>query len=105
MATLTDIVHEEVTKYASSGRGAGIRLFPALDDYHQVYTVVAVDYPTKKDLAYVVILARIADDHIIIEEDTTDKPLVNALLQRGVPREKIVLAYQGEPVPDPIEMF
>lgn len=28
-----------------------------------------------------------------------NKPLVEALVQAGIPREKIVLAYAGEPVP------
>jgi sulfur carrier protein ThiS len=37
---------------------------------------------------------------VIIEYDGTDKPLLDALLQRGIPREQIVLAYQGEPIPD-----
>ena len=36
----------------------------------------------------------------MIEEDTTDKKLIDALLQRGIPRGQIVLAYEGEPIPD-----
>jgi XisI protein len=42
------------------------------------------------------ILARIVGNRIVIEDDKTNKPLVNALLQAGVPREQIVLAYAGE---------
>jgi hypothetical protein len=44
------------------------------------------------------ILARIVGNRIVIEEDKTNKPLVDALLQAGVPREQIVLAYAGEKV-------
>jgi hypothetical protein len=35
---------------------------------------------------------------VITEEDLTDRPLVDALVRAGVPRDKIVLAYAGEPI-------
>jgi len=100
MAGLKDIVREEVKKYAAGGRGANIILFPLLDDENHTYAVNAVDYPTRQDYAMVVVLARIVGDKVVIEEDTTDKKLVDALLQRGIPRDQIILAYQGEPIPD-----
>ncbi len=100
MGGLKEIVREEVAKYAGSGRGANIILFPLLDDERQLYAVNAVDYPTREEVALVIVLARIVEDKVVIEEDTTDKKLVDALLQRGIPREKIVLAYAGEPIPD-----
>lgn len=105
MAGLNEIVRTEVQKYAGDGRGYQIRLFAVLDDLRQEYLVVSVDYPRYKTMAAVVVLARILGDKVIIEEDTTNKPLVEALVQQGIPREQIILAYQGEPVPDPIEMF
>jgi hypothetical protein len=97
---LVTILRQEVAEYASNGRGGNILLFPLLDDTHQIYAVNAVDYPTRKDVAGVVVLARIAENKIVIEEDATDRQLVDALLQKGVPREQIVLAYAGEPIPD-----
>jgi hypothetical protein len=100
MESLAHIVREEVAKYAAGGRGANILLFPILDDTNQVYGVNAVDYPTRQETALVIVLARITADKVVIEEDTTDKKLVDALLQRGIPREQIVLAYAGEPIPD-----
>lgn len=100
MAGITEIVREEVIKYAAQGRGAGAILFPSLDDERQTYTVIAVDFPTREDYAGVVVFARVVDDKVVIEEDTTDKKLVDALLQRGIPREQIILAYDGEPIPD-----
>lgn len=102
MDTLTHILRQEVSKYAGTrGRGLNALLFSILDDEHQVYTVTVVDYPTRRQVAGVVVLARVADDQIVIEEDATDSPLVDALLQKGIPREKIILAYAGEPIPDP----
>jgi hypothetical protein len=100
MDALTQIVREEIRKYAGNGRGANIILFPILDDERRAYTVVAVDYPTRDDIAGVVVLARIVGDKVVIEEDTTNKHLVDALLQRGIPRGQIILAYQGEAIPD-----
>ncbi|MDX2077328.1 MAG: element excision factor XisI family protein [bacterium] len=100
MDTLTEIVRQEVSAYASNGRGANILLFPLLDDDNAIYAVNAVDYPTRHDVALVVVLVRIVGDVVVIEEDTTDKKLVDALVQRGISRSKIVLAYLGEPLPD-----
>ncbi|MCL4256443.1 MAG: XisI protein [Anaerolineae bacterium] len=100
MDTLTQILKESVRAYAGNGRGANILLFPILDDDHQIYAVTAVDYPTRDDVALVMVLARVVGDVIVIEEDTTDKKLVDALLQRGISRQQIVLAYLGEPLPD-----
>lgn len=102
MAALGQILREEVAKYAGNGQGANLRLFAILDDEHQVYAVNAVDYPDRDEdeFAGVMILARIYNEQVVIEEDATDKPLLDALLQRGVKREQIVLAYNGEPIPD-----
>ena len=100
MEELAKIVREEVRKYAAGGRGANILLFPILDDELKTYAVNAVDYPKRGDSAGVVVLARLVGDKVVIEEDATDKRLVDALMQRGVPRDHIVLAYAGEPIPD-----
>src|SRR5690348_9168630 len=100
MENLAQIVADEVRKYAADGIGMNIRFFPIIDEKHQIYAVNAVDNPVRKYAAGVVVLARIVADKVVIEDDNTDKPLVDALLQQGVPREQIILAYAGEPVPD-----
>src|SRR5262245_39449095 len=100
MDQLAEITREEVRKYVGNGTGANILLFPLLDDVNHIYAVNAVDYPSRKEVAGVVILVRIVGDKVVIEEDSTNKPLVDALIQRGIPREQIILAYRGEPIPD-----
>lgn len=106
MDNVKQIVREEVTKYAGTrGHGANLRLFKILDDEQEIYAVNAIDFPIRKHGAGVVVLARIVQGCIVIEEDATDKPLVDALEQRGVPRDKIVLAYAGETVPDAEEFL
>jgi hypothetical protein len=100
MDNLKQILREEVKKYAGNGRGLNLLLFAVLDDEQGIYAVNAVDYPTRKEVAGVVVLARLVESHIVIEEDMADKKLVAALQQRGIPRAQIILAYEGEPSPD-----
>src|SRR5687767_1311442 len=107
MENLAKILAQEVRKYAAQGRGAKLRLFPLLDNTNQTYSVVAVDNPRSDkyadpDSVGLVVFARIVADKVVVESDNTDKPLVDALLQQGVPREQIILAYAGEDVPDPV---
>ena len=106
MDRLHQILHEEVLAYAGSGGGAKLRRIALMDDVRRVYGVIAIDHPRREDrrASGVIVLARIVENRVVIEEDATDKPLVDALEQRGVPREQIILAYLGEPIPD-LERF
>lgn len=97
MVGLRELVKEELEKY--TGLGANCYVFPVFDDDRQHYAALVIDYPVRKEQGDLVIFTRIVGDKIIIEEDSTDKPLVDALVQRGIPREQIILAYQGEAVP------
>jgi hypothetical protein len=66
----------------------------------QIFTVLVVpDYPPKFESG-IVVLARVVDDKVIIDEDTTDRPLWKELVRAGIPREQIILAYAGEQVPE-----
>jgi hypothetical protein len=47
----------------------------------------------------VIVMARVDDNRVLIESDKTNKPLADALLQAGIPREQIVLVYEGEAIP------
>jgi hypothetical protein len=94
---LSATVQKEVEDYAGAaflGRTLAIS-----DPDRQTYAVLVVpDRPAKFDSG-IVVLARIAEDHVIIEEDLSDRPLWKELLRVGIPREHIVLAYAGEPIP------
>lgn len=100
MDSLRRIVRTEVKKYAGNGVGVNIRLFPILDDERAIYAVNAVDHPHRIDDAGVVILARVVKDIVVIEEDLTDKKLVDALTSAGIKRDQICLAYNGDSLPD-----
>lgn len=81
---------------------ANAALYALLDEKHKRYGVVIVPEKDFDRPAYMAVMARIIDDYIVIDEDgTVDKPLYQALMVNGgVPREKIVLAYKGEKLPD-----
>jgi hypothetical protein len=96
MATLAETVKEVTFSYA--GGGFGIEVFPLANENLQVYAINVIDTPVRHQPAGVVVLVRIVDNKVIIEEDTTDRPLVDALIHAGIPRENIVLAYAGETI-------
>ena len=64
-----------------------------------VWTVVAVGNVRGTRIADTSIVVQLIGDRIIVERDVNDKPVVNALLQAGIPRDSIILAYAGEAVP------
>jgi hypothetical protein len=77
-------------------------MYPMLDDGHLIYGVVIVPNEREQREVYLINLARVVGDRIVIEEEKIhDKPLYEALIHNaGIPREKIVLAYFGETLPD-----
>ena len=100
IANLTDTVRREVADYHGPAIKATTYYFEDLKN--QTYAVVIIpeyDYP-RKSWSGVVVLARVVDDMVIIEEDTTDRPLWKELVRAGIPREKIILTFAGETAPD-----
>jgi hypothetical protein len=98
MENLVEIVKEEVMDYGQAAFNS--RLFPIFDDTRQSYTIAAVSKLHGKTLPMgVIVMARLEGEYIIIEADNTDRPLYEALMARGIPRERIILAYVGEALP------
>jgi hypothetical protein len=94
---LSTTVQKEVEDYA--GPAFLGRTLAISDPDRQTYAVLVLpDRPAKFDSG-IVVLARVADDQVIIEEDLTDRPLWKELVRVGIPREQIILAYAGESVP------
>lgn len=69
----------------------------------KVYAVLIVTddaYPLPDTpRAQIMVMARIQDDQIVIEEDITDKPLYDALVAAQISPERIVRRYLGEKAP------
>ncbi|MEM6283523.1 MAG: element excision factor XisI family protein [Chloroflexota bacterium] len=100
--TIIDIVQREVAAYAA-GTWYKVRPFFIADAEQHIYTIAAIpdtDYPLPEVKPALVLLARVVNSSVIIEHDSTDKPLYEALMQSGIPREQIALAYAGETIPD-----
>lgn len=91
---LEQIVRWEIAQYAGGVmNGWGYMLS---DEAAHVYGVADIGTFNKKRFVGLDLLVRIADQNVIIETDANSLPLVDA----GVPRNQIVLAYAGEPVPE-----
>ena len=101
VTNLTAILEQEVAWYANV-KGWKAKSHYIEDEKHQIFTVIAVpekDHPMLKRPG-ITVMARIVGDNVIIDEDKTDRPLYEALIEAGIPREKIIAAYAGEKLPD-----
>jgi len=100
MDTLTETVHKVMLGYAGEALNGYSYLTSSADQ--NVFTVVSVGKVRDERVVNTALLVRLINDHIIIERDINSKPLVDALMQAGIPREQIILAYAGEIVPEPV---
>jgi hypothetical protein len=94
MADLVNTLKQAMTQY--TGPGANLHGFLMSDEQHQIYAVNIIDHPVRRYKPSMILLARIVGDKVIIETDNTDKPLVEALIEQGLARQQIILAYAGE---------
>ncbi|MBC7812420.1 MAG: XisI protein [Burkholderiales bacterium] len=99
MDSLTEKVREVVAGYAGKALNGKTYLTQSAD--RTVFTVVGIARVDGKRVSSVSLIARIVGDVIVVELDQNDKPLVDALVQASILREQIILAYKGEPVPEP----
>jgi hypothetical protein len=60
-----------------------------------LYTIAAVPNDWHKR-PHIMLMAELVNDKVVILVDSTDRPLHKALVDAGLPREHIRLAYQGE---------
>jgi len=97
VAALTQILEDNMRGYAGEALNGYSYLTKSADD--SVYTIVSVGHIQGRHFVETGLIARIIGRQIVIELDLNDKPLVDALLEAGVPRQQIVLAYAGEPLP------
>lgn len=98
MDKLRDILAKEITAYAGEMLNGYAYLLVSED--RNVFTVVSIAKIKAERVTQLSLLARLVDDHIIIETDDSNKPLVDSLVQAGIPRGQIILAYAGEPLPE-----
>lgn len=98
MDALEIIVKEAVFEYA--GGGFNLKTFPVVSEDQQAFAVLIADTMIRKHDADILVFAHIENDLVIIEADSTDYPLLEVLMDKGIPRSKIICAYAGEIRPD-----
>ena len=64
------------------------------------FVVTSVGMVRGKRIVNTGLIVQLAENQIIIDHDINSKPLVDALMQAGVARTQIILAYADEPVPE-----
>ncbi|MCA0456095.1 MAG: XisI protein [Chloroflexi bacterium] len=98
MATLKQTVHQVVSEYAKDGLNCISYLTQNADG--SLLTVVDIeDSPQVHDIG-ISLVVRIIGTQVIIERDLNNKAAVDALIQAGIDRKDIILAYAGEAVPE-----
>ena len=92
------LLRSEMGKYAIEGINSISYLTENIDS--TVFTCTTMSKTDKSTKPFVDLFVRVIVDKIIIEVDQNSKPLVDALIQAGISREQIILAYAGEKIPD-----
>jgi len=93
-----ETIRQTIAEYAKpSLTGESSYLTQSADG--SMFTVVDVSAIGSRHSANISLAVRLLPGLVIIEHDVNNKPLVDALVQVGIPRETIILAYAGEPIP------
>lgn len=100
MARLMHVLKETMQPYA--GKALNGYLYLTMNEDETVYMITSIAKINDETVIETGIVARVENDMIVIERDISNKPLLDALIQAGVSRETIVLAYAGEKVPTKI---
>jgi len=100
MDSLKTTVEKVIESY--TGEGPNGYAYLSQDTAKGVYTVFSVGYIKKQRSVDANLIVRLLGDKIIIERDMNDKTLMDALLQAGISRQQIIVAYAGEPAPEAV---
>lgn len=84
------ILQEEAQYKPSHGEIEPLLLF---DDEHRNYQLLYAGWDRKRRVFGSIYHLRIHNQKIYIEEDTSNEPIAESLLEAGVPKEDIVLAF------------
>jgi hypothetical protein len=98
MDNLIEVVEREIEGYA--GEMANGHAYLTVSADRHVFTVVSVGRIQNRRITHLSLLVRVVGERVVIEVDDSNKPFVDALIQAGVPRDQIILAYAGEPAPE-----
>jgi len=97
MDSLKDVVREVMSSYAVKGLNGFSVLTMSADQ--SVFTIVSTALIKGKQMTTTSLIVRIENDYVFIEHDINNKPLSEALVEAGIPHQKLILAYAGELLP------
>ncbi len=93
---LAETVRDVVTSYATEGyNGAGepSKLYYVENPDEHIFCVVAPYDPSDQN-ALLVVMARIINNQVIIDEDNTSVSLYRELVRAGIHEDQIVIAWK-----------
>ena len=100
MDKLEHILETCMRTYATKGHNG--RSYFTKNDTEKVMTVVSSFVVQGNHYVDTTLMARLVNERIIIEQDKTNKPLVDMLLAADIPRSQITLVYAGESVEETV---
>jgi XisI protein len=72
---------------------AGLEVTCLFDDTSGQYALLSIGWMQSERVCGTTLLLRIKDGKIWVEEDATDAPIADDLVQTGIPRDDIVLGF------------
>lgn len=100
MDRLINVLKESLEGYAGRALNGYSYLTNSADNCN--YTLISVGYLPDKRIVDASLIVRIVGEQIVIERDVNDRPLIDVLLQAGIKRDEVVLAYNGELVEESV---
>jgi hypothetical protein len=88
-------VLQEFVDYVAGSPSHQTELFVVSDDQKNTYTVFELGWEDKRRIFSLPVLMRLVNGKIWVEADNTDYVFVDRLLEAGVPKTGIVLAFHA----------
>ncbi len=92
---LTETVRDVINSYATEGydgTGAASKLYYVENPDEHIFCVVA-PYDLSDQKALLVVMARMVNNQVIIDEDNTSVSLYSELVKAGIPENQIIMAW------------
>ncbi len=90
------VIIEAMSEYAAYLEGANtpdVRYQVVEDSKNDIYQLIAIGWEKNNRIYNIIFHADIINGHIWIQEDNTETGFANFLLEKGVSKKDIVLAY------------
>lgn len=86
------ILQEDAQYKPSHGEIEPLLVF---DDEHRNYQLLYVGWDRRRRVHGAIYHLRLQNGKVYIEEDTSNEPIAESLLEAGIPKEDIVLAFHA----------